>query len=193
MTLVWTLPYIALAVLVGGVPFGLLLGHLFADVDLRTAGSGNIGATNAWRVAGWRAGLATLTLDLLKGLGPVLLVQTALGPGPHVGAVGLAAIAAHCWTPALRFAGGKGVATSAGVLLGIAPLASVVLIALWTAIVATTRKSSLGAILTVLAAPGVFYVAAPEWLWLVAAIAGVVVLRHRSNIARIVAGTERKV
>ena len=68
MTLVWTLPYIALAVLVGGVPFGLLLGHLFADVDLRTAGSGNIGATNAWRVAGWRAGLATLTLDLLKGL-----------------------------------------------------------------------------------------------------------------------------
>lgn len=184
------LPHVVFALVCGAVPVGLVLGVIAADVDIRKAGSGNIGATNAWRLLGWRVGLPTLVLDILKGVLPVVLARLALGDVPVLGAVGLAAVVGHCWTPALRFRGGKGVATSAGVLLALAPLPTLLLVALWTGTVLGLRRSSLGALVAVAGAPLVFWWLAPGWLWVVAGIAVIVVLRHVPNIRRLVRGTE---
>jgi glycerol-3-phosphate acyltransferase PlsY len=184
------LPHVVFALVCGAVPVGLVLGVIAADVDIRKAGSGNIGATNAWRLLGWRVGLPTLVLDILKGVLPVVLARLALGDVPALGAVGLAAVVGHCWTPALRFRGGKGVATSAGVLLALAPLPTLLLVALWTGTVLGLRRSSLGALVAVAGAPLVFWWLAPGRLWVVAGIAVIVVLRHVPNIRRLVRGTE---
>lgn len=186
-------PYAVLAFLLGAVPVGLLLGLLAHDVDIRKGGSGNIGATNAWRLLGWKVGLPTLLLDVAKGVLPVVLAQVALDGGPGPGIVGLAAILGHCYTPALRFQGGKGVATSAGVLLALAPVPTLGLVALWTAVVATTRRSSLGALVAVGGAPLAVGLWSPQWLWVVGGIAVIVVLRHTGNIRRLVRGTEHRV
>lgn len=190
MEVLLALPHVVFALLCGAVPVGLVLGVIAADVDIRRAGSGNIGATNAWRLLGWRVGLPTLVLDILKGVLPVVLARVALGEVPALGAVGLAAVVGHCWTPALRFRGGKGVATSAGVLLALAPVPTLLLVGLWTATVLGLRRSSLGALVAVAGAPLAFWWLAPGWLWVVAGIAAVVVLRHTSNIRRLLRGTE---
>jgi glycerol-3-phosphate acyltransferase PlsY len=190
MEVLLALPHVVFALLCGAVPVGLVLGVIAADIDIRKAGSGNIGATNAWRLLGWRVGLPTLVLDILKGVLPVVLARAALGEVPALGAVGLAAVVGHCWTPALRFRGGKGVATSAGVLLALAPVPTLLLVGLWTGTVLGLRRSSLGALVAVAGAPLAFWWLAPEWLWVVGGIAAVVVLRHTSNIRRLLRGTE---
>ena len=118
----------AIAFLAGSIPFGLLLAMGFSKTDVRMAGSGNIGATNVARVAGKKLGLVTLVLDALKGAVPALMV-TQVTPvdgaaqviALHGGLVGLSALLGHCFTPWLRFRGGKGVATGLGVLLALHP------------------------------------------------------------------------
>ncbi len=182
--------WLLLSYLLGAFPTGVVIGTLFADVDITTRGSGNIGATNMNRVLGRGFGLVTLFGDLLKGLVPVL-VATQLSTSPtYAGLVGLAAFAGHCWSPFLDLRGGKGVATSAGVMLALAPGPALLAAVTWLLVVGATRKSSLGALVAVVVLPLLCLVLSPGATW-VAVVLGVgIVARHRDNLARLRAGTE---
>ncbi|HVS10613.1 MAG TPA: glycerol-3-phosphate 1-O-acyltransferase PlsY [Planctomycetota bacterium] len=186
--------------LVGAVPFGLLLVRASRGVDLRQVGSGNIGATNAMRAAGKPVGLAVFALDFLKGLVPVLLAAPAAGGGLSPRelqvACGTAAVVGHCFPVYLRFRGGKGVATGCGALLAIDWRIFLAGGAVWLATLAATRFTGLASMLM-----GLAFVAAAWVLWRerapeVVAGAGLLALlilvRHRKNIARMLAGTEPK-
>lgn len=212
----WPLLVLA-AYLVGSIPFGLLIGRA-RGVDIRTAGSGNIGATNVGRVLGTRFGILCFVLDVLKGAVPVAvagLVQGTFGrTGGDVGATDLwwwfavaaATVLGHLFPIYLRLRGGKGVATSLGALLATWPhLTLPVLAALgvWIAVVRTTKYVSLASVAAGLALPLLHLVLAaavrgealatvvarPPFL-LAAALAVLVVVRHRSNLSRLRAGTE---
>jgi glycerol-3-phosphate acyltransferase PlsY len=187
------------AFLAGSVPFGLLLVLVFGKRDVRKAGSGNIGATNVARVAGRRLGIITLVLDALKGFGPVLAARSLGVPAGldgdaaalFVGVVGLAALLGHCFTPWLRFRGGKGVATGLGTLLALFPsVAGYGLIAFAIAFAATRIVSvaSLSAVIVVVFTllffsphPGHGGAAVAPMLVSLA----VVVVRHADNIRRL--------
>ena len=178
---------ILLTYLLGAIPFGLFLGRL-AGVDVRQAGSGNIGATNVARTAGKGLGLATLVLDVSKGVGPVLAATMWGGWLPQ--AVAVAAVGGHCWPVWLRFRGGKGVATSAGVLLVLAPLPTLGAAAVWGATYAIARKSSLAALVALVASAALTAWLALEVLPVVAALGAILVVRHVDNIKRLRSGTE---
>src|SRR2546428_2835865 len=150
----------------GSLPWGLWLGRWFRGVDVRELGSRNLGATNVFRSLGRGLGLATLLLDMLKGAVPVwfvpqLPVAAAFPGGREVCAlaVALAAVAGHMWSLLAGFRGGKGVATTAGALLAIAPLAFLAFVAVFLVTVATTRYISLGSMLGAVA-----FAAALAWL-----------------------------
>jgi glycerol-3-phosphate acyltransferase PlsY len=200
------------AYLLGSVPFGLVVG-LSKGVDVRKAGSGNIGATNVGRLLGKRFFFLVFILDMLKGLIPMLLAAAIARQSPGsqttyelVLLVGFAAILGHMFSVFLRFKGGKGVATSAGVVLGLWPyytLAGALAIGAFIITVFITRYISVGSIV----AAGVFPVAylaiglAREWdplgrqlplLVFAVLVAGMIVYKHRSNIARLRAGTESR-
>jgi glycerol-3-phosphate acyltransferase PlsY len=186
------------AYLVGGIPFGLLLGRALRGVDIRQLGSRNLGATNAFRVLGPRIGVAVFALDALKGLLPVLAARR-LAPGGDAEtaalAAGVAAILGHVFPVYLGFRGGKGVATSAGVLAALAPLATAVAFGVWVATVAATRYVSLGSILAAITLPATILAregrAAPRGVTGAALAAAVlVIVRHRANLGRLLAGTE---
>jgi glycerol-3-phosphate acyltransferase PlsY len=128
--------------LIGGIPIGLLIARS-RGVDLRKIGSGNIGATNVFRALGAKLGLLSFALDVLKGFLPPLLAARALGvTGWALGAAGMATVVGHCFSPYLRFAGGKGVATSLGIALALYWPAGAFPFALWIAITAVTRYVS---------------------------------------------------
>lgn len=173
----------------GSIPFGLLLTRAFGAGDLRSIGSGNIGATNVLRTG--RKGLAgaTLILDLCKGLLAVLLAWRWF---PEV--VGLAALGAfigHCFPVWLKFRGGKGVATLMGVSLGLAWPIGVAYALTWLVMLAVTRISSLAGMTAAIAAPVVAIMTGHGRFALVLAVmAAVVIFLHRANIARLRAGTE---
>ena len=188
----------------GSLPWGLWLGRWFRGVDVRELGSRNLGATNVFRTLGPGLGLATLALDILKGALPVWIVPqlpiAAAFPGGRevcALAVALAAIAGHVWTFLAGFKGGKGVATTVGALLAIAPLAFLAFALVFVVAVATTRYISLGSILGAVAfalalawlAPG--GVRSPTFVFGVV-VAALVIVRHRENIQRLLAGTERR-
>jgi glycerol-3-phosphate acyltransferase PlsY len=207
------------AYLCGAIPFGLLIGWV-RGVDIRTKGSGNIGATNVGRVLGRPYGLAAFGLDLLKGFVPVLVAGRWLagraGGGPLTAgdfvvwmAVAAACIVGHVFPVYLRFKGGKGVATSLGVLLGIWPyftLPGLVAFGLWIVVTGLTRYVSVGSIVAAVAFPVLFTAAvhlvrgrwgSVQHLWPLYAfsviLAALVIYRHRSNIKRLLAGTESKI
>ena len=186
----------------GSLPFGLWLGRWLRGVDVRTLGSGNLGATNVYRSLGPGIGIATLALDIAKGALPVWLVPGAAWaqafPGGHAWcalAVGFAAVAGHVWTFLAGFRGGKGVATSAGVLLALSPPAFGVFVVVFVATLLVTRYVSLGSILGAIAFTIALWrfspdgVASPGFL-LGVVLAIVVVVRHKDNIARLVSGRE---
>lgn len=183
--------------LAGAIPWGLVIGRLVAHVDIRRYGSGSTGATNALRVLGWRASAVVFLLDFLKGLLPVLLARATGRPGWVVAAVGIAAVLGHCWSPFIGFTGGKGMATGAGAATAIAPWI-LLLLPMMVLVVALTRYVSLGSILTSLAAAVAILVAAllgqASWAGVVgvAVMAAVIVGKHRGNIRRLLAGTERR-
>jgi glycerol-3-phosphate acyltransferase PlsY len=186
------LPILAFAL--GSIPFGLILVRL-RGVDIRTVGSGNIGATNVLRSQGKALGILTLGLDLVKGLAPVLLaLRVAPEPPWVVPATAVAAVLGHCFSPWLRGRGGKGVATGLGVFLGMAPLATLVVLAAFIAVVARTRYVSLGSIVAALGMP--VAVAAMGYPWpaaVAAAVTGVVITaRHRDNVVRLLKGRESR-
>jgi len=145
---------VAAGYLCGALPFGLWLGRALRGVDVRTLGSGNLGATNVYRSLGPGIGIATLVLDMAKGALPAWLIPGSVWGGHFPGgtewcriAVGLAAIAGHMWTVFAGFRGGKGVATTAGVLLASSPIAFAVFAAVFVAAVAVTRYISVGSML----------------------------------------------
>jgi glycerol-3-phosphate acyltransferase PlsY len=184
---------IAGAYLLGSIPTGLLLGKAFG-VDVRTTGSGNIGATNVYRTAGRSLGILTLVGDCLKGLLPVLIARYLELPVMWLAAVGLAAFLGHVYTVFLGFKGGKGVATALGVFLGLSPIAVLLAIAVFAAVVWQWRYVSLGSIVAAAAMP--LLVAMIDQRVLIIAvtaiISSIIIQKHRENIRRLQDGTESK-
>ncbi len=182
----------ALGYLLGSVPFGLILTRVFDAGDIRQIGSGNIGATNVLRTG--RRGLAagTLLLDGAKGFLAVWLAWRFL---PDVaGFAALGAVLGHCFPIWLRFKGGKGVATTLGVTLGLAWPIGAAYAAVWLVMLAVTRISSLSGMAAAVAAPiAAALLGRLELVPVLAAIAVIVLMLHRANIARLRAGTEPKV
>lgn len=188
--------------LAGSLPWGLWLGRLLGKVDIRSHGSGNPGATNVFRVLGPGPGLLVLALDAGKGYFATALFP-ALLPGsesyPYLRLIGgLAAVAGHVFSPFAAFKGGKGVATSAGVFLGLAPLAAGMSIGIWALFVAISGIVSLGSIVAALALPAAVYLTRatvrhqwPAVLVLALLITIIICVRHRSNLKRLLTGTER--
>ena len=190
--------------LCGSLPWGLWLGRGLRGVDVRTLGSGNLGATNVYRSLGRGIGLATLALDMGKGALPVWLISRgAVGaafPGrPEWCAitVGVAAVIGHVWSFLARFRGGKGVATAAGVVLALDPPAMGICLAVFVVAVALSRYISVGSILAAAAFPVVVALQSPRGshqpvFALGVVLAGVLIWRHRENLARLRRGEERK-
>jgi glycerol-3-phosphate acyltransferase PlsY len=182
----------------------LWLGLWFRRVDVRALGSGNLGATNVYRALGPGLGVATLILDVAKGALPVALVPqspiAAQFPGGREWctlAVGLAAVAGHVWTVFAGFKGGKGVATTVGVLLALAPVAFGVFVGVFVLVVAVTRYISLGSVLGAVAFSATLLARSPQGWWrptplLGLTLAVLVIVRHRENFARLARGEERR-
>lgn len=204
------LPWVAWisAFLLGSVPFGLLVAKLFHVSDLQKRGSGNIGATNVARVLGfWPAGAITLVLDLCKGIIPVALVMPA-GAGLWLSAVGvpyyeftrsaiwgvgLAAVLGHCFSPWLRFKGGKGVATGFGAVLLLSPWAALIGAGAFLLSFLSSRIGSLSSISGLVAASVAQVVLFPSGIFLLpgALMIFVILLRHESNIDALLESRER--
>jgi acyl phosphate:glycerol-3-phosphate acyltransferase len=181
------------AYLAGSIPTGYIVGSL-VGVDLRKTGSGNIGATNVARVLGKRQGLLTLIADAAKGFMPVFVaVQLDLSV-TATAFVAVAAFLGHLYPIFLKFKGGKGVATALGAFLGVAPIASLILIALFAAIVLSSRIVSLSSMIAAAAAPVVlwFFSYPLVLIGMSAFFAAMIIVRHRTNIKRLLAGTEPK-
>lgn len=174
----------------GSVPFGVVVSRLFFRRDIRAEGSGNIGAANALRTLGKRGAVAVLVLDALKGALPVVAGRWLDGDALAVVAA-FAAVAGHCFSPFLRFHGGKGVATNFGALLALAWPAGAAFALVWIATVLATGYSSAGSMLaTVAMVPVLWYLLGPAGGAYGAASAALIVTLHRENIARLRNGTE---
>ena len=183
--------------LVGSIPTAYLLVKRLKRVDVRTVGSGNVGATNVTRAAGLGAGTAVFLLDLAKGLVAVWGMSPWLirpvTPAVQL-ACGLAAVVGHVFPVFLGFRGGKGVATTIGVLIGTVPLIAVVCLAVWAGCFLVWRYVSVGSLAAAVTLPVVqtlVHRPLPEVL-LGAALAGVIIARHRTNIIRLLHGTEHR-
>ncbi len=187
-------PYLVLGFLVGSIPFGLILGRVFFNSDIRSSGSGNIGAANAARTYGRAAGIAVFLLDALKGIVPVALAShTQIAPF-----VALTAVLGHCYSPWLNFKGGKGVATYFGTLCALGPFAPVAFAIVWIGVILRVGYASLASILATVAA-ALAICATDRDLGdggdaIVYAVLSVLIIvsRHGANIARLRAGTEPK-
>jgi glycerol-3-phosphate acyltransferase PlsY len=195
---------VALAYLLGGIPWALIIGHQFYRIDVRKEGSGNLGATNVLRVLGAKAAAATLLLDMAKGsaavvLAIVLVPVARFGIVPQQWAMILATMAAivgHSYSPYIGFKGGKGVATAAGAVLILTPYPWPILLLTWLLVIALFRMVSLGSVVIAVEYPILCAWLYPgEWLIIgfATSAAALVVWRHRTNIVRIVRGQEPKV
>ena len=194
--------WLAAAYFVGGIPFGFLIGKM-RGVDVRKVGSGNIGATNVFRTVGKGWGLFALLLDMLKGFMPTYACRLwGGGPSWLPLAVGVACVAGHMLTPYMGFRGGKGVATGAGMLFALVPALTGVTFLVFAAVFAASNYISLGS------CTAAAFIGVAIWIpceifsagWrdlpqcvLVTLIAAFIIWKHRSNIARLAAGTENKI
>ena len=182
----------AIAYLIGSVPFGLILTRLGGAGDVRRIGSGNIGATNVLRTGRKGLALATLAFDMLKGALPAWLAARHLGPDMAVVA-GLGAVLGHCFPLWLKFRGGKGVATAAGVVVALTPEVAAIAIGAFLVLVLATRYVSLGSIAgAIAAAPGAYLLGYVQEAELYLLLALIIVLKHAGNIRRLAAGTESR-
>ncbi|MCX6543720.1 MAG: glycerol-3-phosphate 1-O-acyltransferase PlsY [Acidobacteria bacterium] len=189
-----TVLFVALAYLIGSVPFAFLFAKRKGYRDLRLVGSGNVGATNAFRVAGSGAGLLTVLFDIAKGATAVVAAQR-LGAGQSLSAVaGVAAVAGHIYPVWLGFRGGKGVAATCGAFAVLAPVATALAAAVFGIVAGLTRTISLGSMTAaVCLGPVAYAVGAPVQVVRAAFFAGCLVLfNHRSNLSRLVGGVERQ-
>lgn len=197
---------VLLSYLVGSIPFGYLAG-LTRGIDIRTVGSGNIGATNVFRTLGRKLGILTFVLDVLKGVAAVCVIPKCtwllLAPAtvPPLYVLLLSAVAVmmgHSFPCFLSFRGGKGVATGLGIAIGLAPLTAFTALGLWIIVFALTRYVSVGSCIA-----AAYVVIAPWWLdnaaeprglvpGLLALLGVLVIVKHRSNLKRLAAGTENR-
>jgi acyl phosphate:glycerol-3-phosphate acyltransferase len=188
----WLLP----AYLLGSVPTSYVVARLAAGVDLREHGSRSLGATNLFRLLGWKAALPVGAFDVGKGAAPVLVYLAVTGqPSWWALVVGAAAVLGHVFSPFVGFRGGKGVATAAGVFLAYLPAAIGAAAVIWVGLVAATGYVSLGSIAAAVTFPvwvRLLYPDRDTALWVAAAVALFVVFNHRSNIRRLLAGTESR-
>ena len=184
---------ILLGYLAGSVPFAFLLARR-AGIDVRVAGSGNVGAANVVRTSGLPLGVTVMALDIVKGAATVLAAYAAVGSIQSMAAAGAAAVVGHVYPIWLRFHGGKGVAVAAGAFAVLAPLATVAATLVFVIAVGLTRVISLGSVAATLALPPAAWAAGAPTSVMIAAsgIASLILFRHRGNVRRIVRGTERR-
>jgi acyl phosphate:glycerol-3-phosphate acyltransferase len=185
---------LALGYLFGSIPFGLIVTRLAGTTDIRRIGSGNIGATNVLRTGRKELAAATLIGDMLKGSAAVLLASALWGKDGALVA-GLGAFLGHLFPLWLRFRGGKGVATYLGIVLGLAPWPGAVAFAVtWIAVATLSGYSSLAALLASVVTPAVLWVENDhQTAALITVLTILIFIRHRANIARLMAGTEGKI
>ena len=181
--------------LLGSIPFALLTARRASGADLRRLGSGNLGAANVMRTSGVKAGVIVALLDMLKGAASVALAERLSPDAAAPALAGFAAIVGHIYPVWLRFRGGKGVATACGVFSVLAPIAVPPALAVFLASVWLTKYISLGSVLASLALPPLAYAAGAQVPVIAAALAAatIIVFRHRSNLSRLRAGTERRI
>src|SRR5215831_17780377 len=183
----------AFGYLLGSIPFGLVITRLAGTGDIRSIGSGNIGATNVLRTGRRELALATLLGDMLKGTIAVVVTDHVLGRDPAIAAA-LGAFLGHLFPAWLKFKGGKGVATYIGLLIGLAWPGAIVFCLIWAAVAAITRYSSLSALIASLAAPLFLWLSGdrPEAA-LFTVLTALLWFMHRANIARLLDGSEGKI
>jgi glycerol-3-phosphate acyltransferase PlsY len=182
---------------VGAIPTSYLAGRIFRGIDLREHGSKNLGATNVYRTLGWKYAIPVGLFDIAKGAVPVLLFAPLVSDSQLFAlACGIAAILGHVFSVFVRFRGGKGVATAAGVMLGLTPLALGVAALTWLVIVGLSGYVSLASIGGAAVFPVAVYflehLERPEILWLDALVAAAIIWLHRANIRRLLDGTESR-
>lgn len=213
MTLRHSLIFLLVSYLFGALPIGLMVGRMVKGIDVRDYGSGNIGASNVWRTMGPFWGFAVFLFDFCKGYLPTLLANgmpqvptwvpiphVVAAPIPHAAAwlpvaAGLAAILGHNFSPFLKFKGGKGVATSLGVVYGLSPLAAAIGFAVWGLCLFVTRYISVSSMISAVVTSAVLIVLnhdLPHVLFALL-VSFFVIIKHRANMARLKAGTEPKV
>jgi glycerol-3-phosphate acyltransferase PlsY len=182
---------IFLAYVMGSVPSGYLLGKI-SGIDVRSVGSGNIGATNVARALGKGRGALTLFADAAKGYLPVWVALRLEFSATTIALVAIAAFLGHLYPLFLNFQGGKGVATALGALLALAPTATLILIVVFAVAVLVSRIVSLGAIAAAIAAPVALWFFSQSLVFVAMGVflGAVIILRHRGNIRRLLAGTE---
>lgn len=182
--------------LLGAIPTSFLVGKLFKRIDLREHGSRNLGATNLYRTLGWKYAVPVGLFDAAKGAVPVVVF------GPQVPEIalfpilcGVAAILGHVFSVFVGFKGGKGVATAAGVVLGLAPLALLAVALVWIVVVKVTGYVSVGSMVAAALFPlaaELLHPARSEPLWVDIGLAAFLILKHRSNLQRLIQGTENR-
>ncbi|MEM7194610.1 MAG: glycerol-3-phosphate 1-O-acyltransferase PlsY [Pseudomonadota bacterium] len=184
-----------LAYLFGSISSAVVVSKLMGLPDPRTAGSNNPGATNVLRLGGKKAAVITLIGDVLKGLIPMLIARMLSDSSLTLALVGLAAFLGHLYPVFFGFKGGKGVATAAGVFIGLSSFLVLILLAVWLVIAVTTRYSSLAALVAAAAAPFLVLAVLPGLpLFLMALIIAVMLFwRHRENISRLLSGNESRI
>jgi glycerol-3-phosphate acyltransferase PlsY len=190
-------PWLLASYLLGAIPTSYLAARVFRGIDLREHGSRNLGATNLYRVLGWRFAIPVGLFDAAKGAIPVLLFAPRISPSQLVALLcGVVAIVGHVFSVFVRFRGGKGVATAAGVMLALTPAALGVAALLWALLVYLTGYVSLGSIVAAAVFPVAVYLLErpdpPEILWVDALVAAAIIWFHRANIRRLLQGTENR-
>jgi glycerol-3-phosphate acyltransferase PlsY len=184
---------VAVAYLLGSIPFAFIAGRL-RGIDLRTVGSGNLGAANVFRNLGRGTGVAVMAADIGKGVAAVLIAR-ALTDDPWPAVAAGAAMAGHVFPVWLRFRGGKGVAVGGGALIGLMPLVAVILLAAWALIVVATRYTSVASMIGSIAATPLAWALGYPWSSVVfvgVAAAGILAL-HRGNLQRLARGQEMRI
>lgn len=184
---------LVVAYLLGSIPSGYLAGRA-RGVDLSKVGSGNMGAANVFRSLGKMMGIAVLVADIAKGAVAVV-VAGALTDGPWPLVAGCVAVAGHIFPVWLRFRGGKGVATAAGVIVGLMPLVAAIVLPAWFVLVALTRYTSVGSIVAAAAATPLAWALGYDWTYVTLAgiMACAVLVKHRSNMVRLIQRRENRI
>lgn len=182
--------------LLGAIPTSFVVARLARGIDLRQVGSRNLGATNLYRTLGWRYAIPVGLFDVAKGTIPVLVFGPRAGGGVWIPlACGVTAVLGHVYSVFVRFRGGKGVATGAGVVLGLAPWACVLAAVFWIVVVWLTGYVSLGSIVAAASLPPAVYLLHPaqrDTIWAFVVLAGFIIGLHHGNIGRLLKGTENR-
>lgn len=198
---------IVLSYLVGSIPTSIIMSKLFRSIDIRDHGSGNAGATNAFRVLGWKIGSVVMLVDVGKGVFATLIISTlrldAIGLQPEVIKIiaGLMAVLGHIWTIFAGFRGGKGVGTGAGMLIALYPLAALICFLIFTTVLLTVRIVSISSMTAATSLPIVLwllksfcnYPVSDILLYFSIFIAMLIIFTHRSNIKRLLKGEEKRI